>query len=163
VRTHAFGRYSAWDLSAFDDTEVSIDMESIPSPLLVPTAALAAVAVQPNGFRTVDLPVLRGVELAGRVIREGVVGETGLGSVRVTLKQKATGRVHETLTFSNGEFYLMGLPAGEYAVSIPPDVLALLGLAMDVPELTLVVPKPNERLSQLPELVIRLHPVNPAD
>ena len=44
-----------WDAAA----EVAIDMESMPSPLLVPTAALSSVAIQPNGFRAVDLPVIR--------------------------------------------------------------------------------------------------------
>jgi hypothetical protein len=156
ARTDALGQYSAWDLAAFEAAEVTIDPESMPSPLLVPAAALAAVAVQPNGFRTVDLPVLRGVELMGRVLREGASGEAGLGSVRVTLKERRSGRVHETLTFTNGEFYLMGLPAGEYAVSIPADVLELLGLALVDEEMTLQVPRATERLSQLPELVIRL-------
>jgi hypothetical protein len=46
--------------------------------------------------RSVDLPVIRGVELMGRVLRAGSVGDTGLGSLRVTLRHRATGRVHET-------------------------------------------------------------------
>jgi hypothetical protein len=162
VRTDALGRYSAWDLAAFEAAEVAIDPESMPSPLLVPSAALAAVAVQPNGFRAVDLPVLRGVELMGRVLRAGSSGETGLGSVRVTLRERTSGRVHETLTFSNGEFYLMGLPAGEYAVSIPADVLELLDLALVDEEMTLHVPRASERLSQLPDLTIRLRKAVPA-
>jgi hypothetical protein len=163
VRTDAFGRYSAWDLGAFEAADVAIDMESMPSPLLVPTAALSSVVIQPNGFRTVDLPVIRGVELMGRVLRSGTVGDAGLGSVRVTLRHQSSGRVHETLTFSNGEFYLMGLPAGDYDVSIPADMLKLLGLEAEVPELTLNVPKPSERSTQLPELLIRLRPVAIAD
>ena len=149
VLTDAFGRYSAWDLGAFEAAEVSIDMESMPSPLLVPTAALSSVLIQPNGFRTVDLPVVRGVELMGRVLRSGSVGDAGLGSVRVTLRHQSSGRVHETLTFTNGEFYLMGLPAGDYDVSIPADMLKLLGLEAEVPELTLNVPKASDRSTRI--------------
>jgi hypothetical protein len=67
------------------------------------------------------------------------------------------------LTFTNGEFYLIGLPAGDYDVSIPADVLKLLGLTEEVPALTLHVPKPSDRATQLPELLIRLRPSTPAD
>ncbi len=136
VTTDERGRYTVWDLGPFEDAAVTIDAESLPSPLLVPTVALAQVAVEPNGFREVNLPVVNGAEAAGRVTREGsagAVGVGGVGGVRVILTHLASGRRHEAVTFHDGTFYALGLLAGDYTVTIPADVLALLGLEMAAP------------------------------
>ena len=140
VTTDRRGRYTVWDLGPFEDAAVTIDAESLPSPLLVPTVALAQVAVEPNGFREVNLPVVNGSEAAGRVTREGSAGAVGVGGVRVILTHLASGRRHEAVTFHDGTFYALGLLAGDYTVAIPAEVLDLLGLAMEGPAVRTTVP-----------------------
>ena len=159
VRTDAFGRYAAWDLTAFEAAQVAIDLESLPSPVLVPDAMLASVVIEPNGYREVHLPLARGVEVEGRVIESAPGEERPLGGVRIVLRHVHTGRTHETITFYDGAFYFMSLPAGEYAISMPADMSELLGLVIEEPAPRLVIPKASERVSRLPELTIRLQRV----
>jgi hypothetical protein len=161
VRTDAFGRYAAWDLTAFEAAEVSIDLESLPSPVLVPAAMLASVVIEPNGYREMNLPLARGVEVEGRVVESGPGGgePRPLGSVRIVLRHLQSGRTHETVTFYDGAFYFMSLPAGEYEVSMPADMSELLGLVIADPAPRLWIPRASERVSQLPELVVRLERV----
>jgi len=143
-----------WDLGPFEDATVTIDAESLPSPLLVPTVALAQVAVEPNGFREVNLPVVDGAEVAGRVTRAGSAGAVGVGGVRVILTHVATGRRHEAVTFHDGTFYVLGLLAGEYTATLPADVLALLGLGLDGPDVRVTVPA--DPAAHAPDIAIHL-------
>jgi hypothetical protein len=131
--TDSLGRYAAWDLGPFEAAEVALDPETLPNPLWVPGFALASVAVEPNGFRQVDVPLVPGAEVTGRVVREGTAGGAGVGGVRVVLTHAPSGRRHEALTFHDGAFYFLALPPGDYAISIPDDVLAVLGLRMAAP------------------------------
>ncbi len=156
VKTDPTGRYTVWDLGPFEDAEVTIDPESLPSPLLVPTVALACVTVEPNGFREVNLPIVNGAEAAGLVTREGTSGVAGVGGLRVILTHLGTGRRHEAMTFHDGTFYVLGLLPGDYSVALPADVLAALRLEMEGPAVRFTVPADPDL--RVPEVEIHLVP-----
>jgi hypothetical protein len=123
----------------------------------VPTVALAAVTVEPNGFREVNLPVVNGSEVAGRVFREGATGIAGVGGVRLVLTHLPTGRRHEAVTFHDGTFYALGLLPGDYSAAVSAEVLAALGLRMEGPTIRFTVP--DEEDVRAPEVDVRLVPV----
>ncbi len=156
--TDEAGRYTVWDLGPFEDAEVTIDPESLPSPFLVPTVAFAQVAIEPNGFREVNLPVVMGAEASGRVSREGSAGVAGVGGVRVILTHLGTGRRHEAVTFHDGEFYALGLLPGDYTLGLAPDTLELLGLRIDGPAIRFNVPADPD--ARAPAVDVLLVPVS---
>ncbi len=133
VETDATGRYSAWDLGSFDMADLVVDTESIPNPLWTPGVPAARVVIHPNGFREVDLPLVPGHEVLGRVtLPPAAGGGTALvrSGVGVELYERATLRRFTTRSFGDGSFYFLSIPAGEYEIRIDPDQLSAWGLAM---------------------------------
>jgi hypothetical protein len=131
AETDAQGRYSLWNLTPFERTDVSIVSSSLRNPLLVPQFNRASLALGPNGFQELNLPMIRGTEVLGRFLRINSPVGAGMGGVEIVLHQVETGRNHETVTFHDGAFYFMSLPPGEYEISVPPRQLHALGLSLE--------------------------------
>jgi hypothetical protein len=117
--TDAHGRYAVWDLVPFVSMNIAVDSMSLRNPLWVPAFSLATVMVGPNMVRHVDIPVSPAAEVSGHVLLETSSGQRPVGGMRLELVNRQTGRRYEATTFSDGEFYVLGLPPGECEVSIP--------------------------------------------
>jgi hypothetical protein len=61
------GAYRVWDLLPFEPTPVTVDSATLASPLWVPGFAGASVVPSPNRYRRLDIPVLPGGVVEGRV------------------------------------------------------------------------------------------------
>ena len=133
--TDQHGRFAIWDLVPFVATSVALDSMSLPNPLWVPTFALATVMVSPNMVRHLDIPVLPAAEVAGRVTLRTASGSRPVSGFALQFVSRETGRLFETTTFSDGEFYLLGLPPGTYDVTIPWLTSRTTRLRLDEPDL----------------------------
>ncbi len=131
LETDEKGNYGVWDLVPFVPVNVALDSMSLENPLWVPSFSMATVIVDPNMVRRLDVPVLPSAEVGGRVILQTNTGPQPLGALRLHLVNRQTGRRHEAITFSDGEFYVLGLVPGEYEVSIPEWARDALGIARD--------------------------------
>ncbi len=127
VTTDSRGQYRAWDLTPWEPTLLVVDSLSLPSPLWTSAFSSASVEAAPNGYRAVDIPVLPGGVVEGRVTRNTPVGPTGVAGVRVLLRNRDTGGVYSLLTFTDGSFYAMGIRPGRYDALADPESLAALG------------------------------------
>ncbi|MDX2193619.1 MAG: hypothetical protein NW201_09695 [Gemmatimonadales bacterium] len=128
--TGADGRYRAWDLVAFEPTRVALDTVALQDPTVAPALRLAEVAVNPNRYTTLDLPVVRTGVLEGRVEAPGPAGGVPL------LLVEAGGRRESLTTFGDGGFLLIGVRPGRYTLGATPEALAALGLVGDRTEFT---------------------------
>jgi hypothetical protein len=142
AETDELGRYSIWNLLPFEATDIQLESASLPNPMWVPAFDLAEVAVSPNGFRNIDLPLVEAVELEGLIRTR--VGDAlhRAGAVPLKLVQIDGRREHQTRCFSDGEFYLMGVVPGEYRLEIDVDWLEARGLKVsaDMPPMVKVEP-----------------------
>jgi hypothetical protein len=131
------GVYRIWDLMPFEPVLVRVDSLSLDSPLLVP--ALGAVSVQPgpNRFRALDVPIAVAGVLEGRVVRGENGGRRGVAGVTLLLTHRRTGVVRRIVTFTDGDFYLLGVTAGEYELRVDPRALEALGMTAEPLPLTL--------------------------
>lgn len=75
------------------------------------------------------LPVAPGGVIEGRVVREGVSGTVPVPGLQLILKHRKSGEVRTIRTFSDGDFYLIGVKPGDYELSADPAALNRLGLA----------------------------------
>jgi hypothetical protein len=152
------GAYRVWDLLPFEPTQVTVDSATLASPLWVPGFAAATVEPSPNRYRRLDVPVLPGGTAEGRIVwadrptggpadgaaeaptppHDSVFAtsepSTGppvrrSGGIVLVLGHRASGERRVITTFSDGGFYVMGLRPGEWALSVDPKCLALLGAA----------------------------------
>jgi len=86
------------------------------------------VVADPNSFKEILLPVTVAGEVVGAVRRSTGGLVMGQGGIRVLFRSMTTGRVDTAMTFSNGEFDLMGLPAGQYQAYVDRSQLRALNL-----------------------------------
>jgi hypothetical protein len=130
VETDAQGRYSLWNLTPFEATDLELVASSLRNPLLIPQFELASVHVTPNGFREVNVPMVPGTEVMGHLAIDEPAGQEGIGGVRVSLRHLDSGKSHEAVTFPDGGFYFMALQPGWYEVSVDPELLTRMDLRL---------------------------------
>jgi hypothetical protein len=123
------GRYRIWDLPAFEPVLVAVDSTSLASPLWVPTYNSVSVETGPNRFRSLDIPIVPGGVIEGRVVRTSVDSTVPLPGARLLLRRHGSGQTAQLLTFSDGGFYLIGVKPGTYELSVDPAVLERLGVS----------------------------------
>lgn len=123
------GRYRVWDLPSYEPVIVAIDSATLASPLWVPAHGSVSVETGPNRFRELDVPILPGGVVEGRVLRESADGPVSVPGARVLLRARGAGESREVTTFSDGDFYLMGVRPGEYELTVDPGDQERLGLS----------------------------------
>ena len=152
VETDDYGRYSVWSLTPFEATDLAVDPASLRDPRWLPAFDRAAAAVSPNGFRRIDLPLLEGVEVEGRVRTRDAGAHHPTGAVPLRLLSESGGADHAARTFHDGEFYLLAVAPGRYRVEVEPRWLAARGLRV-AGEGGVEVPAGAERVQVTVDLV----------
>lgn len=123
------GRYRIWDLPAFEPVLVAVDSTTLVSPLWVPAYNSVSVETSPNRFRSLDIPILPGGVIEGRVVRQSIDSVIPVAGVRLLLRRHGSSQVTPLVTFSDGGFYLIGVKPGTYELSVDPTVLARLEMS----------------------------------
>ena len=126
VTSDESGRYNVWDLVPFESIPMDIDTLSIANPLWVPAVGPATIAPGPNGFRRLDIPLVEAGEVSGTVVMLGT--DRSLQGVRVILRREGSADL-VAQTFSDGSYYLLGVPPGDYVVLIDPIDARRIGVA----------------------------------
>lgn len=122
------GRYRVWDLPSFEPVLVTIDSASLASPLWVPAYGSVKLETEPNRFRTLDIPVVPGGVIEGRLTRTTPDGEAPVAGVKLVLQRKGARDPKILVTFLDGDFYLIGVKPGDYELSVDAEALNRLGL-----------------------------------
>ena len=123
------GRYRFWDLVPFEPTPVHVDSLTLPSPLWVPAFEMAAVELSPNRYRRLDIPIVAGGVIEGRVAWADDTQSPHAGvtaGVVLVATLKATGDRRILTTFSDGSFYAIGVRPGEWSLAVEAECLTLL-------------------------------------
>jgi hypothetical protein len=153
----AEGRYRVWDLAPFVPMPVSVDSTTMPSPLWIPVIRHANIEAGPNRFEPLDIPVVAGGVVEGRVswVRDGA---TSLPPIPLLLMNAAGIIVARTSTFSDGEFVLFGVHPGALTVRIDPAWLAAQGLSGAVTQ-SIVLPASDDGATvRVPAITITARP-----
>jgi hypothetical protein len=122
------GRYRVWDLPSFEPVLVTVDSASLASPLWVPAYGSVSLETGPNRFRSLDIPIVPGGVIEGHLLRHTPAGTAPVAGVQLLLKRRGSREVRTLTTFSDGDFYLMGVKPGEYDLWVDGGVLSRLGL-----------------------------------
>ena len=128
VVSDSSGEFRVWDLLPFEPVNVLVDSMSIDSPLLVPAFATAVLVPNPNRFRTLDVPIVAAGVIEGRVWRTSGATREPMGVVMLVLTDHRSGARRRFASFSDGTFYLMGVKAGDYELTVDDGALAGTGL-----------------------------------
>jgi hypothetical protein len=123
----ADGRFRIWDLVPFEPVAITVDSLSLPSPLMVPAYAEATLVPGPNRFRTFDVAIVAAGVVEGRVVLATNGAPHGLGGAGLILTNVRTGARQAALTFTDGDFYLLGVKPGDYELRVDSRVLDAFG------------------------------------
>jgi Arc/MetJ-type ribon-helix-helix transcriptional regulator len=128
-RAKRSGRHQQYyydNLQAYDQYLVQIDKYSLDDPWLKPTHENYEIFCVPNVVTAIDVPVVVSSEVSGRVQRRIDSLTAGQGGIRVMVLDLAKESVTEITTFSNGEYFYLGLIPGSYRAYIDREQLAKL-------------------------------------
>lgn len=151
--TNERGEFRIWPLPAYDPVLAGIDTTTLASPLWVPSYSAIQVEPLPNRFTALDIPVVSGGVVEGRVVRNSPAGEVPVPGIEVVFRHVASGRERRFRTFTDGTFYALSIRPGEWDLAVDSDQAALVGGASDTRRI--VVPHLVEGAS-ITGLVLRI-------
>ncbi|HKP28791.1 MAG TPA: stalk domain-containing protein [Gemmatimonadales bacterium] len=137
-KTNSRGQYRLWPLSAYDPVVAAVDTTTLASPLWIPAFSGIQLSPLPNRFTALDIPVLSGGVIEGKVTRSTSSGLEGLAGATLVLRHQATGKERRVATFTDGSFYVMGLRPGEWILEV--DAALLQGLRATSDPVRIIVP-----------------------
>jgi len=90
-----------------------------------------SVETGPNRFRELDIPILPGGVIEGRIVRETPTGTAPVAGAELRLRRRGSEEDRSLTSFSDGAFYLMGVKPGDYELAVDPGDLQRLGLTAE--------------------------------
>jgi hypothetical protein len=117
ARTDDRGFYQLFGLTPYLPVATAIDSTSLPSPLLIATLPRRGIAVVPYRVERLDVPLVPGGILDGRIEEANLSAADG---VEVEMVHLPSGIRRQVMTFNDGGVYVMGLLPGEWRVSAGP-------------------------------------------
>ncbi len=149
-------------LNPYDEHLVRIDPISLDNPLLKPIYDGYRVPLNPNMVTTINVPLVITGEVEGMVKRQTRDASTGQGGIKVEFYHQSKESVTEVTTFSNGEFFYLGLIPGRYRAYVSPAQLERLGYR-SVPEYIEFEMKGVEGGAVVSDLDFELIPIQPQE
>ncbi len=134
------------DLEPYNHYFMKTSTADLDNISLLPKFSSFDVTPPANGFARIDIPLASAGQIEGYVttIKNGKEG--GLGGARLKVRHWGsdgdTAEVKLTedlLSYSNGEFYYMGITPGTYRIMIDPDQLRILHATCNPPYIDFVV------------------------
>jgi hypothetical protein len=125
--TDSAGGYRIWPIPPYDPVLASIDTTSLASPLWLPAFGSIQLEPRPNRFTTLNIPVLSGGLVEGRVVRSTPTGDAPVPGAQLLFRHLGTGRERRVTTFTDGTFYVLSVRPGEWEATVEPGLAARLG------------------------------------
>ena len=117
ARSDAEGRYRVWDLVPFVALPIVVDSMSLPSPLWIPTIEHQSIEAGPNRFEPLDIPLVAGGVVEGRVVWDRP-GGVSLPPVPLIISDARGAVIARAESFSDGEFVVFGVRPGTLTVRV---------------------------------------------
>lgn len=134
------GTIRATDLIPYHRYSVTADPATIANPLWVPTAREFSFIAEPNVVRHIRIPFVAAGLIAGTVTEALATGSRGRGGVILHVTGPTLPEPLELVTYSDGSFYFLGIPPGEYEISVTRNSLVALRAAAQPDRLRFTVP-----------------------
>jgi outer membrane protein OmpA-like peptidoglycan-associated protein len=120
------GMIQAYNLRAYEQYNLTIDKNSFKNPLWIPKYEEFSFIADPNVFKQIDVPCYVGGVLQGGVDKTDTTGTKGQAGVKVHVMSLDSSYTLELPVFSDGSFYHLGIPPGDYIAYVDSVQLAVL-------------------------------------
>ncbi len=131
-------------LEAYNKYTIDLDGNSFDNPAWKIHNKVISVVAEPNTFKLIEVPVFVEGEVSGTVyLKEGTL-KKGQARMIVNIYSEAKHLVAKTLTEPDGYFSYLGLPPGNYFVSIDEEQLTKTNLEIQNPNLPFTIQSKRE-------------------
>lgn len=122
------GVLRVWQLPSYRQVNMTINTLRNPNPTAVTHLSEFSLFTDPNRFKLIEIPYdFSGVAIGGIYqVNRGV--RSGLGGARFIIRAKDGSFETEERTFSDGGFYVMDIPPGEYTLELSPLLVSFMNL-----------------------------------
>ncbi len=137
----------AYNLYPYSRYKLKVDKKSIKNPLWVPTLDRFSIVADPNSYKPVNVPCYSSAVIEGKItLNNGrYIADQPRVSVHVTAADSTIYSYDETIpVFSDGSFYLMGVPPGDYHLYVDSLQKEILGVVQTKPYIDFTVKKSTE-------------------
>ncbi len=138
VRTDTKGSTIVYSLPVDERINVTVNTESIKNPLWIPKYKEFAMIADPNSFKQIDVPCYASGIVEGKVTKNDSA-QTGQEGVRVHFKNTENDDDISVNVFSDGSYYQMGIPPGNYNVYVDSLQMSLLNVLSEPPRRHIVI------------------------
>jgi hypothetical protein len=114
-------------LRPYDNYIVQVDQYSIDNPTLKPTNENYSVTINPNMVNAIEIPIVTVSDVSGLIERQTPQGNSGTGGIKLLFTNISKEVTTLVQTFSNGEYYYLGLLPGMYRAEVDPAQLTKYG------------------------------------
>ncbi|MEX2403072.1 MAG: hypothetical protein WD625_03005 [Balneolales bacterium] len=118
-------------LQAYHKHNIEINQSAIRNPSLVPKFSEFSFIGDPNSYKTMDIPFYMTGIIEGSVRISDGESNNGIGGVRVHLNQTDGDYSTVMRTFSDGGYYAMEIPPGQYEARVDSSQLTFLNVLSD--------------------------------
>lgn len=117
-------------LQSYWTYRLTVDLNQLPNPNLVPERAKFSFVADPNRFKLINIPLYRTGTIEGVVYNEKVMGKLDpQPGLRMFLTREGADEPEVIRTFSDGSFYHYGLMPGNYTLMVDSGQLAFMNVA----------------------------------
>lgn len=121
-----------WQLPAYRQVNMTIDNIRNPNPTSVTHLDQFSIFTDPNRFKLIEIPYdYSGVAIGG-IYRVNRGEKTGLGGANFIIRAKDGSFETEQRTFSDGGFYVMDIPPGDYILELSPLLVSFMDVGDQV-------------------------------
>ncbi len=121
----------AYNLAPYTRVNAVIDKDSFKNPLWVPRLEGFSFISQPNVYQSIDVPCFTAGIIEGAVLKNMGSYKYGQQGVIVHIMNQDSSYREEIQVFSDGTFYKMGIPPGDYIAWVDTDQTAILQATPD--------------------------------
>lgn len=117
----------AYNLLAYEQYSVEVDQSRVRNPLWVPRFETFSFITDPNSHKVIDIPFYVSGMVTGSVLREREGGATeAVPGMKLHIRQVGGEKRWTEPVFSDGSFYKVGLPPGDYEAYVDAAQLDVL-------------------------------------
>lgn len=133
-----------YNISSYARYNVIIDKESIGNPLLVPKYTAFSFIADPNVYKAINIPCYPSGIIEGNVLRMVDNKKAPQKGVKIHVLARDSSFDQTLPVFSDGSFYYMGAPPGEYTAWVDSLQLEILKCDSRPPRLEFTVKKTTD-------------------
>lgn len=134
----------AYGLPAYGRYNVRIDPKSFRNPLWVPEITEFSFIADPNKFKNMDIPCYSAGVIEGIVTKNDGREAVPQAGVKVHVMRKDSSFYEKLPVFSDGSFYLVGVPPGDYIAWVDSAQKSILNVKSNPEQLAFTVKKSTD-------------------